>query len=1056
MADFFVRRPIVAMVISIVLVLLGVVVLRGLPVAQFPDIVPPVINVSTSFVGASATDVEQSVATPLEQQINGVENSIYVKSTNANDGTMTLQVTFDVGTNLDMANVLTQNRVSQANAAMPQSVKNNGTIIKKSLAFPLLLVGLSSPGGSYDNNFLSNYAAINMVDRLMRIPGVGDVKLFGGSDYAMRIWLRPEALSRLGLTVTDVVRAIQDQNLIAPAGQLGAPPAPPGTDFTFTVRTRGRLLNEDEFARIVLRTNPDGSQVRVRDVARVELGTLLYNMKARNNRQEAGIIGIYQMPGSNALQVAEAVKRTVEEMSGQFPPDLEHKIVLDTTLAIEESVNEILHTLLEAVLLVLIVVFVFLQNWRATLIPLLTVPISLLATFIVFPLFGFTINTLSLLGMVLAIGIVVDDAIVVVEAVMHHIEHGLSPREATLKAMKEVSGPVIAIALVLSAVFIPAAFMGGITGRLYQQFAATIAISVLFSAFNALTLSPALSSLLLKPKGVGKPSPLTGFYNAFNRFFDRFTGGYVSVASILIRKAARSVVMMVVLVVGMVVLFRAVPGGFVPEEDMGYFMIGMQLPEASSLERTDAVMRKLEAILSETEGVSSFTAVTGFNLFVGVASSNAASVFVSLKPWHERHGAKESSFALVRRLNRRCAAEIPEAQVFAVGPPAIPGLGTGSGFSFMLLDKSGNPPAALQDMAQNFIAAARKRPEIGGINTMYRANVPQMFAEIDPDRVLKQGVSLADLNTTLGSLLGASYVNDFNRFGRVYKVFLSAQAEDRDEPWDLAKFSVRNRDGQMVPLNTLVTLKPVTGPEYTNRFNLSRAAEITGVPAPGYSSAQALDALEEVAKETLPQGWGYDWANMSYQEKKVGGAAGIVFVLALVLVFLILAAQYESWSLPFSVLLGTPFAVFGAMLGLWLARFTSDSYVNNVFAQIGLVTLIGLSAKNAILIVEFAKLKVDEGLAPVEAAIEAARLRLRPILMTAFAFILGVVPLVRAAGAGAESRKVMGMAVFSGLLVATALAVLFVPVLFVLVQRMSGGGKKTPAPAAPAVEGGHH
>jgi HAE1 family hydrophobic/amphiphilic exporter-1 len=920
-----------------------------------------------------------------------------------------------------------------------------------------MVVTLTSPNGTYDNNFLSNYAAINITDELKRTRGVGDVMLFGGSDYAMRIWVRPDVLAKLGLTVPDLVRAVQDQNVIAPAGQIGAPPAPPGTDFTYTVRTKGRLLNEEEFGQIVVRTNPDGSQVRLRDVARIELGTLLYNQIGRNNGQAAAVMALYQLPGSNAIETAKTVKEQMAALAGNFPPDVTYTISLDTTLAIEEGINEIIHTLFEAVLLVILVVFVFLQNWRATVIPLVTVPVSLVATFIIFPVLGFTINTLSLLGMVLAIGIVVDDAIVVVEAVMHHIEHGLSPKDATLKAMEEVSGPVVAIALILAAVFVPVAFLGGITGRLYQQFAMTIAISVLFSALNALTLSPALSALLLKPKG-GKPSPLAPFYRWFNRVFDRFTGGYLSLTGIVVRKMLRSLAMIGVVLVATVLLFGRVPGGFVPEEDNGYFLVNVLLPDASSLQKTDAVCRTVEAILGSTPGIKDAVTIAGYSLLSGTAAPNVGFFFVSLKEWGERKEAGEHAFALVRTLNQRFAAEIPEAVVAAFGPPAIPGLGTGAGFTFMLQDRGGNTPQDLAAQTERFVAAARKRPEIGRVNSVFRASVPQVFANIDRDKALKQGVSLADLNTTLGSLLGANYINDFNRFGRVYKVYLSAEGEYRDETWDLGQFFVRNSSGSMVPLSSLVTTGPVAGPDYTNRFNLARAAEISGVPAEGYSSAQALAALQEVAAETLPQGWSYDWSNMSYQEVKAAGQGAIVFAFALLLVFLILAAQYESWSLPTSVLLGVPFAVFGAMLGLWIGRFVSDSYVNNVFAQIGFVTLIGLSAKNAILIVEFAKMKQEQGMSPVDAAMEAAKLRLRPILMTSFAFILGVVPLVRAAGAGAESRKVMGLAVFSGLLVATTLAIFFVPMLYVMVEKYMGGTKApTAAPSAgPAPAGGGH
>lgn len=1054
MANFFIRRPIVAMVISILLVLVGIIVMRGLPIAQFPDIVPPMINVTTTYVGASSVDVEQSVATPLEQQINGVENMIYMKSINGNDGTMTLQVSFDVGSDLDMSNVLTQNRVNQATAFLPASVKNYGVRVKKSLVFPLLLITLKSPEGQYDNNFLSNYAAINITDLISRTKGVGDVRLFGGSDYAMRIWIKPDILGKIGLTVSEIVKAVQDQNVISPAGQIGGPPAPEGTDFTYTVKTQGRLLNEEEFGQIIVRTNPDGSQLRLKDVARIELGTLLYNMTSRNDGKPAATIAVFQLPGSNAIEVAENVKGLLNELAVSFPPGMKHDITLDTTLPIQEGITEIIHTLFEAVLLVILVVFIFLQNWRATLIPLLTVPVSLISTFIVFPMLGFSINTLSLLGMVLAIGIVVDDAIVVVEAVMHHIEHGMSPKEATVQAMKEVSGPVVAIALILAAVFVPVAFMGGITGRLYQQFAITIAISVLFSAFNALTLSPALAAILLKPAG-GKKSPLDKFYKWFNKYFDKFTGGYLSFTGILVRKVSRSVIFIGIIVVLTLLLFKGVPGGFVPEEDNGYFLINVQLPDASSLQRTDLACKKIEQILYKEKSIDNFTTVAGYSFITGIAGSNVASFFVSLKEWNERTTAEEQSFKVIESLNKTLSNAVPEASVYVFGPPAIQGLGTGAGFTFMLQDKTGNTPQELGAQINNFIAAAKKRPEIGRISSLFRPTVPQVYAEVNRDKVLKQGVTIADVNTTLGSLLGANYINDFNRFGRVYKVYLSAEGEYRNETWDLGQFFVRNNQGSMVPLNTLVSMSPSSGPEFTNRFNLYRSAELTGIPAPGYTSSDAIKALQEVAAQTLPQGWGYDWANMSYQEVKAAGSGATVFIFALLFVFLILAAQYESWSLPLSVLLGIPFAVFGGMTGLWIGRFFSDSYVNNVFAQIGFVTLIGLAAKNAILIVEFAKMKKEEGMDVAAAALDAAKLRLRPVLMTSFAFILGVLPLVRAAGAGAEARKVMGLAVFSGLFIATILAIFTIPSLFVMVEKYFVRDKKSKEPSPEIADQNH-
>jgi HAE1 family hydrophobic/amphiphilic exporter-1 len=1041
MARFFVDRPIVAMVLSIILVLLGVVAMRGLPIAQYPEIVPPMIQVTTTFIGASATDVEASVATPLEQQVNGVEKGIYMKSTNANDGTLTLKVSFEVGSNQDMDNVLTQNRVSQAMPQMPQSVKNYGVTVKKALAFPLLIISIKSPKGTYDNNFLSNYTTINVNDAIARIPGVGQINLFGGSDYAMRVWLRPDRIGRLGITVPDIVNAIGQQNQLSPAGQIGGPPAAAGTEFTYTVRTQGRLLDEKEFGDIILRTNPDGSQVHLKDVARLELGTMLYNAVGRHDGKPAAVIAVFQIPGTNAVQVASAVKAQMEELSKRFPRDMEYLISLDTTLPVTEGIREIVKTLFEAVVLVIVVVFVFLQNWRATLIPLLTVPVSLVGAFIFFPLLGFSINVLSLLGLVLAIGIVVDDAIVVVEAVMHHIEHGMPPKEATVKAMEEVSGPVVAIGLILIAVFVPVGFMGGITGRLYQQFAITIAISVLLSVINALTLSPALSAMLLKPTA-GKRTFLTPFYNWFNRVFGRTTDAYVSVAGILIRKMFRSLAFVGVLVFVIVVLVRHIPGGFVPEEDQGYIMINAQLPDAASLERTDAAMRKAEAILEKHEAVEGFNTISGYSLLTSAYSSNMGFFFVQLKPWEERHGEALHARGVIDALNREFRRDIPEAGVFAFGPPAIPGLGTGAGFTIQLQDRSGSAPDYLAAQTQRFMEAARKRPEIGRISTLYRAMVPQLYADIDRSKVTKSGVQLNDVTTTLGTLLGSSYVNDFNRFGRVYKVYLQAEPEFRRDPSQLGLFFVRNQTNEMVPLDTLLSTRPNAGPEFTNRFNLFRAAELTGVPAAGYSSAQALTALEETAKSVLPSDMGYDWADMSYQERKAPGVA-VVFALAVFLVFLILAAQYESWGLPFSVLLGTPFAAFGAYLGLWLARtYVSESYVNNVFAQIGLIMLIGLAAKNAILIVEFAKVEQKQGKTLIDAALNAAKLRLRPILMTAFAFILGVVPLLTATGAGAEARKVMGMAVFAGMLVATILGVLLIPMLFVAVEKVIGSRRE--------------
>ena len=1038
MAEFFVRRPIVAMVIAIIIVILGAVSMTNLPIAQYPEITPPEVGVTASYTGANAEIVEQSVATPLEQRINGVENSLYMKSVNANDGSMNLTIAFEVGSDLDMSNVLVQNRVSEATASIPEEVKRLGITVKKKLSFPLMVVSVYSPNGSYDQNFLSNYLTINILDAVARIKGVGQASVLGGSDYAMRIWVKPDQLAKLGLTVPDITRAVQEQNVIAPAGQIGGPPAVPGTQFTYQVRTKGRLSTAEEFGNVIIRSNPDGSQVRIKDVARVELGTQFYSATSRLNQGPAAVLAVYQLPGANGLEVAAEVERVMQEMAGDFPNDVDYLVSLDTTLAIDEGIREIVVTLFQAVALVILVVFIFLQNARATLIPSLAVPVSLIGTFAVFPLLGFSINTLSLLGLVLAIGIVVDDAIVVVEAVTAKMESGMKPKEATIAAMKEVSGPIVATSLSLIAVFVPVAAMGGITGRLYQQFAITIAISVAISSLNALTLSPALSAMLLRPPSERKESFLTPFYNGFNGLFQRATGGYMGIATLFSRKLALSVLALAIVTVLMGGLFRLVPGGFVPEEDQGYFLVAVQLPDAASLERTDQVTAAVEKILGETAGVQSVTAVAGYSLLTSTLSSNSASFFISLENWADRAQADLHVNALIQQVNRRFAMEIPQAVVFAFGPPAIPGLGTGSGFSMMLQDRGGNTPTYLAEQTAAFIEAAKARPEIGSAISTFRANVPQIFADVDKNAVLKLGVSPADVNTALGSFLGGAYINDFNRFGRLYKVYAQAEPEYRSDPEDIRYFFVRGKSGRMVPLSALVSTSSTWGPEYTNRFNLFRASEITGSPAPGYSSAQALDALEEVAKQVLPGDMTYSWNAMSYQERAAAGSGSQVFMLALLFVFLILAAQYESWSLPVSVLLGTPIAIFGAIAGLWLSGLFLPGYQNNVFAQIGLVMLIGMAAKNAILIVEFAKMKSEQGLSALEAALAAARDRFRPILMTAFSFILGVMPLLVASGAGAEARKVMGMTVFSGMLAATVLGVLIIPALYVLIEKVSG------------------
>jgi hydrophobic/amphiphilic exporter-1 (mainly G- bacteria), HAE1 family len=1060
MGALFVRRPIIAIVIAILMTMAGAVAMTKLPTAQYPDIVPPQIKVTTTYTGADAITIEQSVATPLEQQMNGVDNMIYMQSINANDGTMTENVTFDVETDINIDQVNTQNRVSQAQPNLPADVNQFGLTVKKSTSNPLIMIALFSPKGTYDALFLGNYATINVNDALYRVPGVGQIQNYGTADYAMRIWVKPERLASLGLTVPDLLNAVKQQSTVNPAGGIGTEPAPKGQEFTYTVRSQGRLISSDEFGDVVVRLNPDGSVVRLKDVSRIELGALNYQQRARLNGKPSCPIGIFQVPGSNAIAVADGVKKTMKELKERFPDDLDYVVALDTTLPVTEGIKEIEHTLFEAIVLVIIVVFLFLQGWRATLIPLLAVPVSLVGTFMVFPMLGFSINTLSLFGLVLAIGLVVDDAIVVVEAVEHHIEHGLSPKDATLKAMEEVTQPVIGIALVLSAVFIPVAFMGGIQGRMNMQFAITIAVSVLISAFNALSLSPALCSLILKPKKQSK-GPLGKFFGWFNRVFERATKGYVNLSDRLIRKMVISLAILAGFVVLSGILGKKLPSAFLPDEDQGYFFLNVQLPDASSLQRTDAVCVKLEKILGETKGVKYITTVAGYSLLAGASAPYTAFYFVALDPWDERKGADMTAKAIVRRLNGQLRSQILEASVVAFEPPAIQGLGTGGGFSFWLQDRSGGSVDLLNQNLQKFLEAARKRPELANVNSVWRASVPQIYADINRDKVLKQGVAVGDVYQSLQAFLGGIYVNQFNRFGRQWKVFLQAEAEGRVKPSDINQFYVKNNDGKMVPLSAVVTTKSAAGPEFTNRFNLFRAAQVTGIPAPGYSSGQAATALQEVFKETMPREMGYDWADMSYQEIKAAGAGARVFVLSIIFVFLILAALYESWSLPFGVLLSVPVAVFGAFLGLLLRKFNLD-----VYGQIGLVMLIGLAAKNAILIVEFAVLQQKEkGMGLVEAALEGARLRLRPILMTSFAFILGCVPLWTASGSGAESRKILGTVVIVGMLAATGIAIFIIPALFVLVERIAGKGKAkaaegavpsgAPAPKPSPAGGGH-
>ena len=1058
MSKFFISRPIVAMVISILMVIIGAITIASLPVSQLPSIAPPEVMIQANYVGADSQTVEQSVATPIEQQMSGVDNLNYMYSLNAANGQMTMIVDFDVKSDPNTDQILTQMRETQAASQLPVDVTNYGVTVQKSVTAPLMVIGLYSPHGTYDAQFLANYSYINLNDQLTRVPGIGNVQVFGAGQYAMRLWVKPDQLAKLGITVPEIVSAIQSQNTVNPAGQIGGAPVPKGQEYTYSVRAQGRLSSPEEFGDIIIRERPDGGVVRVRDVARAELGSQDYSVIGRLNGKPSAIMAIYQLPGSNAVQAADGVKKLMAEVKGRFPQDMDYVISLDTTRSVTEGIKDIVLTLLIAIALVTVVVYLFLQGWRATLIPLLAVPVSLIGTFVFFPAFGFSINTLSLFGLVLAIGLVVDDAIVVVEAVERHIEEGLPPKQAALKAMEEISGPVIGIALVLSAVFIPTAFIPGITGRLYQQFAVTIAISVILSAFNALTLSPALAALLLLPKA-DRRGPLTKFFNWFNRIFGYATNQYVRWSGTLIRKSVIAVVMLVIFGGAAGFFAGKVPTSFLPDEDQGYMFLHLQLPNAASIERTEDAASKIEKILANTPGVQYTTTVAGFSLLSFVRTTYNGFFFVTLKDWDERKSREEQYQQVLHHVNQELS-KLPDGFALSFPPPAIPGVGTSGGFTFVLEDRSGKDVQFLADNLNKFMAAAQKRKEIAGMVSTFLPAVPQQFVDVDREKVLKQGVPLGDVYRTIQTFMGGLFVNYFNRFGRQWQVYVEAEGGYRTNLDSLSDFYVRNNKNAMVPLSSLVRYEPRPGPEFTMRYNLYRSAQIFGGAAPGYSSQQATQALEETFAQTMPREMGYDYMGMSFQEKKAqqGVPSWVIFSFSLLFVFLILAALYESWSLPFSVLLSTPVAVFGAFFILWLRRFLLGYFVppymiqieNDVYSQIGLVMLIGLAAKNAILIVEFAKDKYESGMNLVDAALEGARLRLRPILMTSFAFILGCVPLWTASGAGAIGRQIMGTTVIGGMLAASAVGIFFIPAIFYLVEILSGARRHaaelTPAP----------
>ncbi len=1044
MTEFFIRRPIAAIVLSLFVIMMGGIALLFLPVAQFPDITPPQVQVNARSIGADALTVEESVAAPIEQQMSGVDGMEVMYSINGNDGSMTLRPQFELGTDPNTDQILVQMRESQASTQLPKEVNALGVTVQKSFSAPLLLISLYSPDGSRDAQFLANYAYINLNDELSRVGGVGQVKVFGAGQYAMRIWVDPEKMAALNLTIPEVTEAVKAQSRFNPLGAVGGEPAPDGQKFSYTARAQGPLEREEEFAKIILRQEEGGATVYLSDVARVELGTQSYNLQGRLDGKPSAILALYQLPGSNAVNTAAAARELMEELKTRFPAGVDYLVSLDTTVPVVDGIHEIIETLLIAIVLVILVVYLFLQSWRATLIPLLAVPVSLIGTFMIFPMLGYSINTLSLFGLVLAIGLVVDDAIVVVEAVEHHLSKGLSAVEATRIAVQEIKGPVIGIALVLASVFVPTAFIPGLTGQLYQQFAVTIAVSVILSAFSALTLSPALCALLLKPRPKER-GWLGRLFDLFNRGFDRLTHGFVSLSGVLVRKSLLVGLLFVIVGGAVVMLDRKIPSSFLPDEDQGFFFIHLQLPNAASLQRTGEVCSKVEEILARTPGIEHVTSVVGYSLLSNIQTTYNGFFFVTLKPVAERKGIKLSYPVIRGQLNLEFL-KMPEATVYAFSPPAIPGVGASGGVTFILQDRSGQDVAFLDRNVQSFVAAAGARPELAQVRSTFLGNVPQRFIEVDRDKALKQGVPLHHLYATLQAYMGGSFINYFNRFGRQWPVYIQAEGAARAEDTSIPDFYLRNKQGDAVPLSTLARIEERSGPEFTMRYNLYRSAQINATAAPGYSSAQAMAALEEVFEANMPSGMGYGYLGMSFEEKKAqeGIPSSVIFAFSLLFVFLILAALYENWSLPLSVLLVTPVAVLGALGLLYARRLLQEGFLppilvqmeNNVFAQIGLIMVIGLSAKNAILIVEFAKAEHERGVPLREAALTAARLRFRPILMTSFAFILGCVPLLIAKGAGAISRQVMGTTVVGGMFAATTLGLLLVPAIFCVIGRM--------------------
>lgn len=1041
----FVDRPIFAAVLSIAITLVGALAYFALPVAQYPEIVPPTVVVSASYPGADARTLAETVATPLEQEINGVEDMLYLSSSSTSDGRVQITVTFRLGTDLDKAQVLVQNKINAAVARLPEEVRRLGVTAQKRSPDLTLAAQFYSPDGSREVGYLSNYVTLQVQNEIARLPGVAEASSLGGLDYSMRVWLDPEKVASLGLTAGDVIRAIREQNVQVAAGSLGQPPAPDGTQFQYTLTAPGRLKTAAQFGEIVLKTGDEGNVVRLTDVARIEIGSRDYASKTYMDGKNAVSLRVFQLPGSNSLETADAVYKTLARLKERFPPGVDYRINYDTTKFVRASIKSVLHTLIEAVILVVLVVIIFLQTWRAAIIPLLAVPVSLIGTLAVMQAFGFSLNNLSLFGLVLAIGIVVDDAIVVVENVERNIAKGLSPRDAAVKAMEEVSGPVIAMSLVLCAVFVPTAFISGITGQFYKQFAITITASTLISAINSLTLSPALCAILLPKHGAKKDAftrlldgMLGWFFRGFNRVFSVFSNAYAGIVRRLLRLAVFALLIYIGLVGGAVQLFRSIPTGFIPTQDMGYLLVVVQLPDGASFERTDAVVQKVDEIGRNMKGVAHTFAISGYSTVLQANQSNIGAAFLVLDEFDKRRDPSLKSDVLIAEI-RKAFSTIKEARVLVLPPPPIRGLGSAGGFKIQVQDLNNAGLPALEAATQKLLLAAQAEPRLTSLITGFRANVPQFHIDIDRAQAKTMGVSLADLNESLQVYLGSVYVNDFNLFGRTYQVTAQAEPGMRTDPEDILRIKVRNKDGEMVPLGALVKVSKIGGADRVQRYNLYYAADINGNTQPGVSSGDMIRLVEDLAAEHLPEGFSFEWTDLTYQQILAGNSIFYIFPLCVVFVFLVLAAQYESWNLPLAIIFIVPMCLLSAIGGVWLRGMD-----NNIFTQIGLVVLVGLAAKNAILIVEFAKQKQDEGMDRHSAVIEACRLRLRPILMTSFAFILGVLPLVLARGAGAEMRQALGTAVFYGMLGVTIFGLLFTPVFYVVLRRFAGDRSPPP------------